>query len=218
MVLHVVRNFSNSGSSMSQLPALNWSCQYLIVLLNMLHMVLLDGTLSYSMRQGDRRGNDMNFSDFTYDGNIRDGYLSNGLGQLTDLNEGNSNDRLDLQTIGKGSYEWIAWKNDTQPDKKSVEILFRFDQVRNFSAVQITANNVPSREISIFKRVLVYFSVGGKTFSTDSVSFSFAKDMVESVHRILVPIPYRLGQFLRLVLFFNSKWMMISEVRFLNGK
>lgn len=180
-------------------------------------MVLLDGTLSYSMRQGDRGVNDMDFSDFTYDGNFQDGYLSNGLGQLTDLNEGNSNVRPDLQNIGKRDHEWIAWKNDTQPNK-SIEILFRFDQVRNFSAVQITAYNVPSREISIFKRVLVFFSVGGKTFSPDSVSFSFAKDMVESAHRILVPIPYRLGQFLHLVLFFNSKWMMISEIRFLNGK
>lgn len=169
------------------------------------------------MRQGDKRSLGVDFSDFTYDGNIQDGLMSNGLGQLTDLNEGLSDFGLDLQNIGKKVHGWIAWKSDTQPNK-IVEILFRFDQVRNFSAVQITANNMPSKDISIFKRILVSFSVGGKAFSPESVKFSHARDKVESARRVLVPIPYRLGQLVQLLLYFDSKWMMISEIRFLSGR
>lgn len=179
--------------------------------------LLLDGILSYNMKQGDQRSLGMDFSDFTYDGNIHDGYMSDGLGQLTDLNDGISDFRLDLQNIGKKVHGWIAWKSDAQPNK-TVEILFQFDQVRNFSAVQITANNMPTKDISIFKRVLVFFSVSGKAFSPESVKFSHARDKVESARSVLVPIPFRLGQLVRLLLYFDSKWMMISEIRFLSGR
>jgi len=49
-----------------------------------------DGVLSYSMRQGDIRGSENSFYDFTYDG-TRDpevNYLRGGLGQLTDGEKG----------------------------------------------------------------------------------------------------------------------------------
>ena len=52
-----------------------------------------DGIVSYNMPQGDRRGAEVDLYDFTYDGTINDGYLSGGLGQLTDGQEGNTNFR-----------------------------------------------------------------------------------------------------------------------------
>lgn len=169
------------------------------------------------MRQGDRRGIDMDFSDFTYDGNIDDGNLSDGLGQLTDLEEGNSNFRLDIQHHGKKGYEWVAWKNESHL-KRNVEIVFQFDQARNFSAVRITANNMPSREVSVFKRVLVFFSIGGEHFSSDAVAFNYSRDTaVESARHVFVPIPHRVGRFVKLLLFFDTRWIMISEIRFFGG-
>lgn len=57
------------------------------------------------MPQGDRRGTEVNLYDFTYDGRNQDGVLSNGLGQLVDLEEGDSNFRLDKQGLGKKGYE-----------------------------------------------------------------------------------------------------------------
>ena len=40
-------------------------------------------------------------SDFTYDGKAVDGYLSGGMGQLTDMQLGIMNFRLDTQGLGK---------------------------------------------------------------------------------------------------------------------
>ena len=59
------------------------------------------GVLSYSMRQGERRGSEVDLYDFTYDGDVTNGYLSNGLGQLVDGVLGNNNFRLDPYELGK---------------------------------------------------------------------------------------------------------------------
>lgn len=176
-----------------------------------------DGVVSYNMRQGDRRGTEMDFYDFTYDGVVSSGYLSGGLGQLTDLEEGNTNFRLDLQNIGKKGYEWVAWRNDT-PTAEPVEIVFKFDQTRNFSAVHVVANNVFSKEISIFRKALVSFSIGGKHYTTDLVVYDHLKDIaMEAARHVFIPIPYRCGRFVKLVLFFDARWIMISEIRFFGG-
>ena len=72
-----------------------------------------DGVLSYSMRQGERRGSDVDLYDFTYDGQLEDDYLSGGLGQLTDGVEGHHNFRLDPDAWGHKGYEWVGWRNDS---------------------------------------------------------------------------------------------------------
>ena len=53
------------------------------------------------MRQGDRRGSEVDLFDFTYDGIHSNDYLSGGLGQLVDWNEGHNNFRLDPYDVGK---------------------------------------------------------------------------------------------------------------------
>ena len=58
------------------------------------------------MRQGERRGSEVDLYDFTYDGELRNGYLSNGLGQLVDGVEGHYNFRLDPYEVGKRGYEF----------------------------------------------------------------------------------------------------------------
>jgi len=67
----------------------------------------VDGVVEYSMRQGVRhdgrrtmKDNHLDLSDATYDGQIVDGQLSGGLGQLMDGEEGQSNFRLDLKNFG----------------------------------------------------------------------------------------------------------------------
>ncbi len=82
------------------------------------------------MRQGERRGTEVDLLDFTYDGKIKDRFLSGGLGQLTDGAEGNTNFRLDHDDIGIKGYEWVGWRNDTF-NNKPIEILFKFDQVHS---------------------------------------------------------------------------------------
>ena len=73
----------------------------------------------------------MEFFDFTYDGSVKDGLLSGGLGQLVDYEVGEANFRLDGQNLGRKGYEWVGWRNDSTGStaSKPVEIVFRFDQV-----------------------------------------------------------------------------------------
>jgi len=76
------------------------------------------------MPQGERRGVDVDLHDAMYDGKLADGYLSGGLGQLTDGTEGQSNFRLDSDNSGKKGYEWIGWKNDTV-DRPPIQVSTR---------------------------------------------------------------------------------------------
>jgi discoidin domain receptor family protein 2 len=177
-----------------------------------------DGVTSYSMRQGDRRGQEVDLYDFTYDGVVRDGYLSGGLGQLLDWEEGQLNFRLDLHGVGKKGYEWVGWKNDTM-NGKPVEIRFEFDGVYNFSDIRIHTSNLFTKDIMVFSKALVYFSIGGKYYSGQPVLFEYMRDeLMEFPRDVHIPIPHRLGRYVKLELFFAKRWIMISEIRFENGE
>ena len=73
--------------------------------------------------------------DFSYDGEIEDNYLTNGLGQLVDFEEGDVMFRMDKYNIGKKGYEWVGWKNESMPNSP-VEMIFEFDSVMNFTSVK----------------------------------------------------------------------------------
>lgn len=80
----------------------HWTLQS-YMLHNCMHscdMSTADGVVSYSMQQGDMRGNDLQLTDLHYDGTNYDGHLVGGLGQLADLEEGVTNFRLDDDNTG----------------------------------------------------------------------------------------------------------------------
>lgn len=182
-----------------------------------------DGILSYSMRQGDRRGSEVEFSDFTYDGDVVDGQLSGGLGQLVDGDEGASNFRLDIQNVGRRGYEWVGWKTDGERPAATdpVEIVFRLDAVRSLTAMRIHCNNAFSRDVGVFSAAELHFSVGGKVFDVRSkpVFYMAARDsVVEQPRYVTVPIqPARVARFIRLLMNFDRRWIMISEIHFDTG-
>lgn len=52
-----------------------------------------------------------------------------------------------LSSLG---YEWIGWRNDTPGlVGKPVEIVFKFDTVRNFSAIVLHANNMFTKDVQV---------------------------------------------------------------------
>ncbi|KAG8185374.1 hypothetical protein JTE90_023119 [Oedothorax gibbosus] len=172
-----------------------------------------DGLLSYSMPQGERRGVEIDLSDRTYDGVKDDSYLHEGLGQLTDGVFGESNFKQDVSGMGRG-YEWVGWRNDTS-FSKSIEILFEFDQVRNFSAAYFYTNNMHTKEVAVFHSARIWFSVGGKHFSAPPVNFSYMPDpFFEKARNVTMNLYHRVGKFVKVELVFGAKWMLISEVAF----
>lgn len=183
-------------------------------------ILLSDGILSYDMPQGHKRGHDLDFSDTTYDGVNLNDHLSGGLGKLTDKDEGHSNFRLDVHQSGKRGFEWIAWKKDS-PLTDPVEIHFRFDAVRRFNEVRIHSNNLFSKDVKVFKAVEIQFSVGGRYYGQgqEPILYEYPEDNVmEEARSVDVPIPGMVGRFVKLSLYFNSRWIMISEIQFESGE
>ncbi|KAH9500698.1 DNA damage responsive protein [Bulinus truncatus] len=122
-----------------------------------------DSLVSYNMPQGHKRGVEVDFYDYTYDGLRENDYLSNGLGQLTDGALGETNFRLDPKKTGIKGYEWVGWKDDTM-SKFPVSMIFKFDSVRNFTQVNIHTNNHHSKDVRVFRNAEIFYSIGGKYY------------------------------------------------------
>ncbi|XP_052789202.1 discoidin domain-containing receptor 2-like isoform X2 [Mya arenaria] len=174
-----------------------------------------DGIVSYSVRQGDKRGADVDFYDFTYDGTIIGGYLHNGLGQLTDGEVGDTNFRLDPQELGIKGYEWVGWKNDTLEDPGPVSVVFKFDTVRNFSTVMMFCNNYFTKDVRVFDYADIYSSIGGKYYSQKIERFYFIRDtVVEYARQVQIKLEHIVAKYIKIDLYFDAKWVLISEVQF----
>lgn len=72
-----------------------------------------------------------------------------------------------------------------------------------------------TRLFQVFSHVKVFFSVGGVHFSGEPVDFAYMPDTVLPIARyVIVKLHNRIGKYLRLHLYFASRWIMISEVNF----
>jgi discoidin domain receptor family protein 2 len=175
------------------------------------------------MPQGDRRGkhssDELAFLDFTYDGIIKEQHLYNGIGQLMDGEEGQANFRTDLQARGIKGYEWVGWKTEKFEDSMPVEIVFKFDAVRNFTQLSIHCNNFYTKDVQIFRVAHVYFSVSGIYYQSNFVDYKFERDSwMEYARTVTIPLENRVGKYVKVQLYFDSKWMLISEISFKSGK
>ncbi|GLH05407.1 Tyrosine-protein kinase transmembrane receptor Ror [Gryllus bimaculatus] len=171
-----------------------------------------DGIVSYSMPQGDKRGAGWEFFDAAYDGHW-DGELRRGLGQLTDGKVGRENFKMGYYDSDRGQ-GWVGWRNDSRGGQP-VEIKFEFDRVREFTAVHLYCNNQFTRDVQVFSEANILFSVGGKFFSGEPITYTYIEDRIfESSRNISIKLHHRVGRFVKLQLHFAAKWIMLSEVTF----
>ena len=164
-----------------------------------------------------RRGTEVDLYDFTYDGKKENDRLTGGLGQLTDGEIGETNFRLDPSGSGIKGYEWVGWRNDSMSGKP-VELVFKFDKVRNFTFVRIHVNNMFSKEVRVFKMAKIFFSIGGKRYLSQPIEYDYMRDtLIEYARLVTMPLKHRVGRYVKIQLFFDSRWLMISEVTFDSG-
>ena len=190
-----------------------------VVSINKVVSSLADGVVSYNMKQGEKRGAEVDFYDFSYDGIITPDYLSDGLGQLTDGEIGDTNFRLDPQDLGMKGYEWVGWKNDTLVDPGPVTIVFKFDTVRKFKSMKLFCNNYFSKDVRVFHVAVVYYSIGGQYFTKKKDKFNFIRDtVVEYARYVQIRLDGIVARFIKIELYFDAKWILISEVQFDSGK
>ncbi|XP_046990329.1 discoidin domain-containing receptor tyrosine kinase B-like [Schistocerca americana] len=169
-----------------------------------------DGVLRYSMPQGDSEGpGGRELLDAWYDGRWEgQGRLHGGLGLLTD-----GSVRADLESLATG-YGWVGWRNETRAGQP-VEIIFEFDKVREFTGVHIFTDNEFTRSAEVFAEARLFFSVTGREFPGEPISFVYVADHIfETPRNVSIKLHHRIGRFVKLLLFHASEWIRISEVTF----
>lgn len=168
------------------------------------------GVVAYSAPEGSEPAQGL--TDSSYDGRREAGKLTGGLGRLTDGEFGADNFRLDIG-YGKGN-GWVGWKNDSFKDGY-VDLVFEFDQIRNFSAVHLFTNNFFNRDVQVFSKAKVMFSVGGRYYNGRALSYSYMPDrMLENARNVTIHLQYKLARFIKIRLYFAVRWIMLSEVTF----
>ncbi|XP_076272189.1 discoidin domain-containing receptor 2-like [Rhynchophorus ferrugineus] len=169
-----------------------------------------DGVLSYSAPAAYDTAQGL--YDSSYDGHRSQGVLFNGLGRLVDGEVGLDNYRLDIG-YGKGN-GWVSWRNDSFTSGY-VELSFEFDQVRNFSRMNIFTNNLFSRNVQIFSKAKVLFSIGGRFYNGPTLSYVHPPDRVqENARNVSIGLHNRVGRFVKVRLYFADQQLMLSEIVF----
>lgn len=119
--------------------------------------------------------------------------------------------KMSFNQPGQG---WVGWRNDTR-NNRPVEIIFEFDKIREFSSVTIYTNNQFTKEVQVFNETKVFFSVGGKRYKGEPITYdSFEDRIMETARNVSFKLHHRVGRFVKLQLFFASRWILISEVSF----
>jgi hypothetical protein len=155
--------------------------------------------------------NDINsLGDNTYDGkyNSETNMLIDGLGKLSDGITGSE----DMSLID-GRQPWVGWSNESNTH---VTIIFQFDYIRQMNRVTIHTNNVFSKQISIFKTAVITFSLNGErtSYSNAIISEQNRDEIFEIARPILIQLNNHIAKYVRLDLYFDSKWLLISEITF----
>ncbi|XP_039286233.1 discoidin domain-containing receptor 2-like [Nilaparvata lugens] len=172
----------------------------------------LEGVVSYNIPAEQSWEPGIELGDVTYDGERIGSSLSGGLGRLTDGLYGGDNFKLDIG-LGKGN-GWVAWRNDSFP-RNYIELTFEFDVIRNFSSISIFANNWFPKNVQVFSKANIQFSIGGKYYNGRTVSYNYMPDLsLENARNITINLHHHIAKFVRLQLFFASRWIMLSEVTF----
>ena len=89
--------------------------------------------------------------------------------------------------------------------------------VRYFKELRIHALNSFTENIAIFREALIQFSVGGEFYDryAPPVLYSHARNISSTEPTwVVIPLHGRVGRFVRLVLTFDSDWIILSEVTF----
>lgn len=94
----------SDGSKIDSITHVYITFKYLSIL-RFLFFSFTEGLVSYIIPKNIQRGNDIEHSDKTYDGDDEGDRMVNGLGQLVDGQKGTDNFRADVNGFGKGEVE-----------------------------------------------------------------------------------------------------------------
>lgn len=163
--------------------------------------------IRYDVPDGEFGGKYGDLVDDTYDGlRHKNLYLTKGLGQLTDGIVGQEDYRVN------SGYEWIGWKATLN---NSIDIQFEFENLVNFSSVTLHCHNLFHANIEYFQQLIAHFSLDGNQWSKNPIVIHMVPDHVnDNARDITIDLKNRVGRYVKLVLKFAAKWLLISEITF----
>uniref|UniRef100_A0A8C1ZN53 Discoidin domain-containing receptor 2 n=1 Tax=Cyprinus carpio TaxID=7962 RepID=A0A8C1ZN53_CYPCA len=175
----------------------------------------LDGLVSYNSPLGQQmtlNGQHVHLNDSVYDGNT----ILKGLGQLTDGMCGLDDfTHSHVYNVWPG-YDYVGWSNESFPNGY-VEIMFEFDRTRNFTTMKVHCNNMFSRRVKTFQKVVCYFR-SELDWEATPISFSPVMDDVNpSARFVTVSLYNHMASAIKCQYYFSDIWMMFSEITFQSG-
>uniref|UniRef100_A0A8B9JCZ9 receptor protein-tyrosine kinase n=1 Tax=Astyanax mexicanus TaxID=7994 RepID=A0A8B9JCZ9_ASTMX len=178
----------------------------------------LDGLVSYSAPVGQEmtfQNLHVYLNDTVYDGTV-DHSMTEGLGQLTDGSWGLDNfTQSQVYGVWPG-YDYVGWTNASFPSG-SVEMVFEFDRVRNFTSMKVHCNNMYTSGVRAFQQAVCYFR-SESDWEARPVSFKPEADNTNTSARfITVALGHRMASAIKCRFAFSDAWMMFSEIAFQSG-
>lgn len=71
----------------------------------------------------------------------------------------------------------------------------------------------------VFSHAKIFISIGGNVYNGEPVHFSYMPDLVlEHARNVTIKLHNRIGKFIKLQLYFASRWILLSEISFDSGK
>ena len=86
--------------------------------------------------------------------------------------------------------------------------------------MRLHLNNKPSKQVRVYRQVKVSFSVGGTQYNeATTLTRDYAPDTLSEYARYVdVLLDHHVGQFVKVQLYFDADWIMLSEVGFESGE
>lgn len=175
----------------------------------------LDGLVSYNAPVGQQmtlNGQFVFLNDSVYDGAMSNS-MTEGLGQLTDGMSGLDDfTHSHVYNVWPG-YDYVGWTNESFPNG-FVEIMFEFDRTRNFTTMKVHCNNMFSRRVKTFQKVVCYFR-SESDWEATPISFNPVMDDVNpSARFVTVSLQNHMASAIKCQYYFADIWMMFSEITF----
>ena len=131
--------------------------------------------------------------------------LFNGRGVLADGLYGGNVSLPHSQAQG-----WVGWNNKNRP----LTLTFEFGQRQEFTSVTLTTFWQPDLGVQPFSQMLAYFSADGLNYHSQYVKVVNKEQPPQPRQNITLSLASRVGRFVRLELYFDGKWLLLSEVAF----
>lgn len=107
----------------------------------------------------------------------------------------------------------MSWKR--KGPSKPIELIFKFDKPRKFNKVNIYTANLLHLEIQVFKKAVVYFSIGGEYYVQEPVTYVYMADTIlQEPRNVSIRLNGHVGRYVKIELYFSNVWLSISEVSF----